>query len=68
MTFEYTGKNKTAYDLKPGDMITLTGYIEDVAEVEGVVINPLDGKQVLVNCHNGLYATVQGAKLMRLYQ
>jgi len=62
---EYSGKNKEAATLQPGDFITTTGYRADVSEVED--INPVGHDKVHVTTTNS-GATWKADKLIRIYR
>lgn len=61
---EYTGKNKIAAELQPGDFVATTGYLADASEVE--TIDPI-GDRIHVKTANGKGATWLWDKVVRLY-
>jgi hypothetical protein len=60
----YSGKNKEAAELEPGDLISVTGYSADASEVESV--EPI-GDRVIVRTANDKSATWLPNRIVRLY-
>lgn len=63
----YMGEEKAARDLVPGDVITLSGYSDDIAAVDFVVQGYESDKSVAVGLVSGVSELVPPDTMMELY-